>query len=148
MCNKIKTKIKSIKRAFFRRALTSNRPKEPRNIIHRILYPSPQSIKVDPDALNNLRPVTHSEIMRMLTTMKSDCSTAADQIPVKYLKLSADVIASPLTHILNSFISISSFPEAWRVARVLPIPKVKLNVIITDLSLFYEQSLKSMKNLF
>lgn len=185
MRNKIKTKIKSIKRAFFRRALTSNRPKEPRNIIHRILYPSPQSIKVDPDALNkhfsstsqrllgseanllefsldlinslpeehltcsfNLRPVTHSEIMRMLTTMKSDCSTAADQIPVKYLKLSADIIASPLTHILNSFISISSFLEAWRVARVLPIPKVELNVIISDLSLFYEQSLKSMKNLF
>lgn len=80
--------------------------------------------------------------------MKSDCSTAADQIPVKYLKLGADIIASPLTHILNSFISISSFPEAWRVARVLPIPKVELNVIINDLSLFYEQSLKSMKNLF
>lgn len=50
--NKIKTKIKSIKHAFFRRALSSNRPKEPRNIIHRILYPSPQPIKVDPDALN------------------------------------------------------------------------------------------------
>ena len=84
----------------------------------------------------------------MLTTMKSDCSIAADQIPVKYLKLNANIIASPLTHILNSFISISSFSEAWRVARVLPIPKVELNVIITDLSLFYEQSLKSMKNLF
>ena len=50
--NKIKTKIKSIKHAFFRRAISSNRPKEPRNIIHRILYPSPQPIKVDPDALN------------------------------------------------------------------------------------------------
>ena len=52
VCNKIKTKIKSIKHAFFRRALSSNRPKEPRNIIHRILYPSPQPIKVDPDVLN------------------------------------------------------------------------------------------------
>lgn len=50
--NKIKTKIKSIKHAFFRRALSSNRSKEPRNIRHCILYPSPQPIKVDPDALN------------------------------------------------------------------------------------------------
>ena len=61
----------------------------------------------------------------MLTTMKSDCSTGADQIPAKYLKLSADFIASPPTHILNSFISISSFLDAWRVARVSPISKVE-----------------------
>jgi len=45
--------------------------------------------------------------------------------PAKYLKLSVDVIASPLTHILNCFITISSFPEARKVARVAPIPKVK-----------------------
>ena len=28
-------------------------------------------------------------------------------------------------HILNSYITISSFPEAWKVARVVPIPKVE-----------------------
>ena len=51
--NKIKTKIKSLKRAFFRRALSSNKPKELWNTIHRILHPcSPQPIKADPDALN------------------------------------------------------------------------------------------------
>jgi len=160
--NKIKTKIKSVKRTFLRRALSSNKPKELWNTIHRILHPSPQPIKADPDALNkhfsstsqrllgseansldffldlinslpeerltcpfNLRPVTYSEVMKLLTTMRSDCSTGADQIPAKYLKLSADTIASPLTHILNSFISINSFPEAWKVARVSPIPKVE-----------------------
>ena len=57
----------------------------------------------------------------MLTSMRSDCSTGADQIPAKYLKLSANIIASPLTHILNSFITIGSFPEAWKVACVSPI---------------------------
>ena len=56
--------------------------------------------------------------------MRSDCSTGADQIPPKYLKLSADIIASPLTHIINSFITIGSFSEVWKVARVSPIPKV------------------------
>ena len=115
--NKIKTKIKSVKRAFLRRALSSNKPKELWNINHRILHPSPQPIKADSDALNkhfssisqrllgseanpsdsfldlinshpeenrtcsfNLRPVTYSEVMKMLTTMRSDCSTGADQI--------------------------------------------------------------------
>ena len=72
----------------------------------------------------NLCSVTYSEVTKMLTTMRSDCSTGADEIPAKYLKLSANIIASPLTHIINSFIIISSFPEAWKVARVSPIPKV------------------------
>ena len=56
--------------------------------------------------------------------MRYDCSTGNDQISAKYLKLSADIIASSLTHILNSFISMSSFSEAWKVARVSPIPEV------------------------
>ena len=50
--NKIKTRIKSIKRAFFRCALSSNKPEELLNTIHRNLYPSPQPIKADLDALN------------------------------------------------------------------------------------------------
>ena len=97
----------------------------------------------------NLRPVTYSEVMKMLTTGRSDCSTGAGQNPAKYFKLSADIIASPLTHILNSFITISSFLEALKVARVSPIPKVESPVesdhyrpiaILLAISKVYENS--------
>ena len=37
--------------------------------------------------------------------MRSDCSTGAVQIPAKYLKMAADYIPSPLTQIINTFIS-------------------------------------------
>ena len=33
------------------------------------------------------------------------------------------IIAGPLTHIVNTFIEISSFPEVWKIARITPIPK-------------------------
>ena len=159
--NKIRTKIKKVKREFLQKALSSKKPKELWNTIHRILNPSPQPIKADPDALNkhfsstsqrllgsttisadilsellnsfgnesdpskfHLRPVTYCEVLKSLKSMRSDCSTGADQIPAKYIKMSAETIASPLTHILNSFISERSFPEAWKIARVSPIPKV------------------------
>ena len=56
--------------------------------------------------------------------MRNDCSTGCDQIPSKYLKLSADIISSPLTHILNCFINTNTFPAAWKTARFSPIPKV------------------------
>ena len=56
--------------------------------------------------------------------MRIDCSTGCDQIQSKYLKISADIISSPLTHILNCFINTNTFPAAWKTARVSPIPKV------------------------
>ena len=71
-----------------------------------------------------LRPVTYSEVLKFLTTIRTDCSTGCNQIPSKYLKLSADIISSPLTHILNCFINTNTFPAAWKTALVSPIPKV------------------------
>ena len=71
-----------------------------------------------------LRPVTFSEVFKLLTTMRTDCSTGCDQIPSKYLKLSANIISSPLAHILNCFINTNTFPAAWKTARVSPILKV------------------------
>ena len=56
--------------------------------------------------------------------MRTDCSTGCDQRPSKYLKLSADIISSSLTHILNCFINTNTFPAAWKTARVSTIPKV------------------------
>ena len=51
--NKIKTKIKSVKCAFFfRRTLLFNKPKELWNTIDRISHSGPQPIKADPDTLN------------------------------------------------------------------------------------------------
>ena len=159
--NDLKTKIKKIKRSFYQKALSSKRPKEIWQIIHRILHPNPQPVKADPENLNNhfsstaqrllgsmpltkdelgeminslpahehlnlfnLRQVTHTEVLKELTTMRNDSSTGPDQIPAKYLKLVAEYIASPLTHIINSFISCQRFPDARRQARVSPIPKI------------------------
>ena len=80
--------------------------------------------------------------------MRTDCSTGCDQIPSKYLKLSADVISSPLTYILDCFINTNTFPANWKTARVSPIPKVDFPTesdnywpiaILPDLSKVYER---------
>ena len=73
-----------------------------------------------------MRQVTHTEVLKELTTMRNDSSTGPDQIPAKYLKLVAEYIASPLMHIINSFISCQRFPDAWKQARVSPIPKITI----------------------
>ena len=50
--NRIRTKITNFKRAFFKKALSSSKPKELWNIIPRTLNPSPQPIRADRDVLN------------------------------------------------------------------------------------------------
>ena len=50
--NEIKKIIRAAKSAFYKQALSSKRPKEVWNTIHRILHPNPQSIKADLDILN------------------------------------------------------------------------------------------------
>ena len=62
------------------------------------------------------RPVTHQEVLKQLKTLRSDCSTGADRLPVKYIKLVAELIASPLTHIINTYIVNNSFPRVWKLA--------------------------------
>ena len=57
-----------------------------------------------PECGNNscqLRSVTYHEVLHEITSLSSGCSTGHDQIPVKFIKLVAEEIASPLTHIIN-----------------------------------------------
>ena len=145
--NKIKTKIKETKRSFYRKALSSRKPKDLWRTIYRILHPSQQQISADPNVLNHhfsttsqrllgtspsspddlrnlintflvhtnhsftLRPATFQEVLSEIKGLRSDCSTGPDQIPVKYIKLAADWIASPLTHIINHYITITRFQK-------------------------------------
>ncbi|CAB4040817.1 Hypothetical predicted protein, partial [Paramuricea clavata] len=141
-------------------------------VIHRILNPSPQPLRLDVNELNTyfaetaqrttgnldvdikedlldfvdslppapmeeepsiLRHVTHNEVLNEIKIIHSDTSTGPDQIPIKYLKPVAESIARPLTHIPNSFIAQSLFPNAWKVARITPIPKTNGSVSVPNM---------------
>ena len=51
--NRLNELIKSTKRNFMERVLSSKKSKEVRKVIHHILHPSPQRITMQPDKLNN-----------------------------------------------------------------------------------------------
>ena len=67
--------------------------------------------------------VTPCEVAREINRIRNDTSTGRDQIPIKFIKPVTDIIAGPLTNIINTFIEISSFPEVWKIARITRIPK-------------------------
>lgn len=80
------------------------------------------NLAVNPDTFQ-LQPVTFNEVTKAIKSLRQDCSTGYDQIPAKFVKCGADFIASPLTHIINKCIEMSTFPDEWKVSRICPIPK-------------------------
>ena len=89
--------------------------------------------------------------------MKNDCSTGFDTIPVKYLKVVSKYIASLITNIINNCIKTNSFPKMWKIARMSPIPKVKVPTKPSDyrpisvlpvLSKVFERNIKSSETVY
>jgi len=75
---------------------------------------------------------SYSEVYKNLLLLRNDCSTGPDGIPVKFLKPIVDVLASPLTSIINNCIKKETFPQQWKKARVHPIPKIDKALNPTD----------------
>ena len=65
-----------------------------------------------------LRLVSHREVWAEIDKLRSYTSAGIDDIPVKFVKLAKEHLASPLQYIINNCITQSTFPEAWKVARI------------------------------
>ena len=58
-----------------------------------------------------------------LHNLKQGKSTGLDNMPARLMKDSADIIAGPLTKILNMSLSVGQFPSEWKSARTVPLLK-------------------------
>ena len=80
--NALKTKIKKIKRSFYQKALSSRKPKELWQTIHRIFHPNPQSIKADPDDLNNHFSFTAQRLLCSTPSTEHELGEMINSLPV------------------------------------------------------------------
>ena len=132
--NKLKTKIKSMKSNFYRKAFSNKKSSEVWKVIRKILYPNCKRIRINPNELkhfsttskrltgrnkadlhvlkyiiNNvspsvnkpsfkLRSVSYKETLQEVKSIRNDCSTGNDNIPISLVKLVAENITSPLTY--------------------------------------------------
>ena len=67
--------------------------------------------------------------MRLL---RNDFSTGYDNIRAMFLKPVLEFLVSPLTFVINNYIATNNFPDAWKTARVSPIPKITQPVELKD----------------
>ena len=55
--------------------------------------------------------------------LSSKKATGIDKISGKIIKMATTAIADSLTYIFNQAIALSSFPDEWKMARVVPLYK-------------------------
>lgn len=69
------------------------------------------------------KPFTTNEIISIIKLLKTKNSFGYDEISPRILKISANYISSPLTHICNRVISTGVFPDRMKYSTVTPIYK-------------------------
>ncbi|XP_058983890.1 uncharacterized protein LOC131804754 isoform X1 [Musca domestica] len=66
--------------------------------------------------------IFYSDVVRSLNKVKSG-AVGVDGVPVKFFKLIFPYISCHFLHFVNSIFMTSTFPRAWKVARIVPVPK-------------------------
>jgi hypothetical protein len=67
--------------------------------------------------------VDHVDVLEAVRTVKSNAS-GCDEIPLSFVKLLLPVILPTLVHIFNYIFTCCEYPQQWKTAIVLPIPKI------------------------
>ena len=68
--------------------------------------------------------ITEEEVTRYISTMKTHTSPGLDGISSKFVKMAKVVIAPILANLFNKCINQEIFPEVFKSAIVIPIPKI------------------------
>ena len=63
------------------------------------------------------------KVNKLLKSLKNSRSAALDQIDNFSLKVAADIIDSPVQHIINMSIIQQKFPSSWKFSKVIPLHK-------------------------
>lgn len=70
----------------------------------------------------SFRCVDEAELLDALNKVKSN-SIGVDGIPIRFIKIIYPIISRFVLNFVNSILTTSVFPAAWKSARVVPIPK-------------------------
>ena len=68
--------------------------------------------------------ICEEDVISCIDNVKPDAASGSDEIPSKFVKLSKCILASLLTKLFNKCIKQEIFPDPFKLAYVIPIPKV------------------------
>ena len=69
----------------------------------------------------SFRPTTQASVLKLLEEVNPSKSTGIDNLAGKFLKEGAPALVSPITGLCNLSISLSSFPDDCKIAKLKPL---------------------------
>ena len=69
------------------------------------------------------RKVNVEEARKVLFSINNDKPPGSGNLDVKWLRMIGDCIATPICHLFNLSLQERVYPQAWRVEKVIPLPK-------------------------
>ena len=81
------------------------------------------STKIPEDANFEIPAITEEFVLEQLKALKIDKAVGIDGISPKLLRIAAPIITPSLTWIMNLSIKTGTFPNIWKVAKVIPVYK-------------------------
>ena len=71
----------------------------------------------------SFEPVAYTSVLKLLQQLNPHKSAGIDSLTGKFLKEGAPVLAAPITNLINLSISLSSFPDDCKIAKLKPLYK-------------------------
>ena len=71
----------------------------------------------------SFEPVAYTSVLKLLQQLNPHKSAGIDNLTGKFLKEGAPVLAAPITNLINLSISLSSFPDDCKIAKLKPLYK-------------------------
>jgi hypothetical protein len=95
-----------------------------------MLYIAP-SVK---DTANNLSAATYITKLRLFKVLDTlrPTATGLDNIPAWFLRIGAPFFNAPLADLMNLSLSSSVVAQQWKLATILPIPKISTPLVPSD----------------
>ena len=96
-----------------------------------------------------LSPVTSEDVLQVIKNLRSDCSTGADQIPTRFIKMVVECLAVPLASIINIALRKLIFQSNGRLLGCLQFQRLTtrsltINFGPSQFSLCYPRSSRSL----
>lgn len=78
-------------------------------------------VKVDENLAEII--ITEQEVCKYLEQLDTTKAPGPDGVPTKVLKECANVLKKSLTKLFNLSVTLGSFPDIWKIAKVTPVYK-------------------------